>query len=163
MDPTAVPRSIAKVQYAAVRLPLTVLEERVVARHRGEGAFVRLGFELFLGSLDRFAGWLLADERISRRGQALMRQTGHPAKGSAPGTKPPVRPDHGHIQPAVAAANPGQAGEQDQEMGAAIAADQDQQDKQRVRRETSGPVTTGKERATAGEAQARPVPRGTRR
>jgi len=80
MDPTAVPRSIAKVQYAAVRLPLTVLEERVVARHRGEGAFVRLGFELFLGSLDRFAGWLLADEQISRRGQALMRRTGRPAK-----------------------------------------------------------------------------------
>jgi hypothetical protein len=66
MDPTAVPRSIAKVKYAAVRLPLTVLEERVVARHRGGGAFVRLGFELSLGSLDRFAGWLLADEHISR-------------------------------------------------------------------------------------------------
>ena len=156
MDPTAVPRSIAKVQYAAVRLPLTVLEERVVARHRGEGAFVRLRFELFLGSLDRFAGWLLADEHISRRGQALMRQTGHPAKGSAPGTKPPVRPAHdGHIQPAWPAGTR-QAGEQDQEMGAAIAADQDQQDKHRVRGETGGPVTTGKQRATAGDAQARP-------
>ena len=31
MDPAAVPRSIAKLQYAAVRLPFTVLEERVVA------------------------------------------------------------------------------------------------------------------------------------
>ena len=40
MDPAAVPRSIAKLQYAAVRLPFTVLEERVVARHRGDGAFV---------------------------------------------------------------------------------------------------------------------------
>ena len=161
MDPTAVPRSIAKVQYAAVRLPLTVLEERVVARHRGEGAFVRLRFGLFLGSLDRFAGWLLADEHISRRGQALMRQTGHPAKGSAPGTKPPVRQAHdGHIQPAWPAGTR-QAGEQDQEMGAAIAADQNQQDNHRVRGETSGQVTTGKERATAGDAQA--WRRGTRR
>ncbi len=41
MDPAAVPRSIAKLQYAAVRLPFTLLEERVVARHRGDGAFVR--------------------------------------------------------------------------------------------------------------------------
>jgi hypothetical protein len=156
MDPTAVPRSIARLQYAAVRLPFTVLEERVVARHRGEGAFVRLGFELFLGSLDRFAGWLLADEQISRRGQALMRQTGRPAKGAAHGTKAPVRPAHdGHIRPAWPAGTR-QAGDQDQEMGGIIAADKDQEDKHRVRCETGGRVTTGKERATAGHAQARP-------
>jgi Carbohydrate-binding module 48 (Isoamylase N-terminal domain) len=156
MDPTAVPRSIAKLQYAAVRLPFTVLEERVVARHRGEGAFVRLGFELCLGSLDRFAGWLLADEQISRRGQALMRQTGHPAKGAAHGTKAQVRPAHdGHIRPAWPD-DTRQAGDQDQEVGGIIAADKDQEDKHRVRGETGGPVTTGKERATAGDAQARP-------
>jgi hypothetical protein len=132
MDPTAAPRSIAKLQYAAVSLPFTVLEERVVARHRGEGAFVRLGIELFLGSLDRFAGWLLADEQISRRGQALMRQTGHPAKGAAPGTKAPARPAHdGHIRPAWPAGTR-QAGEQDQEMGGIIAADHDQEDMHRL-------------------------------
>jgi hypothetical protein len=116
----------------------------------GRGRVRSSGLRAFLGSLDRFAGWLVADEHISRRGQALMRQTGHPATGSAPGTKPPVRPAHdGHIQPAWPAGTR-QAGEQDQEMGAAIAADQGQQDKHRVRCETSGQVTTGKERATAG-------------
>jgi hypothetical protein len=73
MDPTALPRSIARLQYAAVRLPFAVLDEWVVASPWGQGA---QGFGLFLGSLDRFAGYLLADEQISRRGQALMRRTG---------------------------------------------------------------------------------------
>ena len=91
MDPIAVSRSIAKLQYAAVRLPLTVVEERVVASQWGEGAPVRLGFELSLGWLDRFAGWLLDDEQISRRGQALLQRTGRPAKAGAPETKAPVR------------------------------------------------------------------------
>lgn len=91
MDPIAIPRSIARLQYAAVRLPFTILDERVVASHWGKGASVRLGFELCLGSLDRFAGWLLADEQISRRGQALMRRIGQPAKAGAPETTAPVR------------------------------------------------------------------------
>ncbi len=86
MDTTAIPRSIVRLQYAAVRLPFTVVDERVVARHWGEGAFVRRGLERSLGSLDRFAGWLLADEQISRRGQALLRRTGHLAEVGAPET-----------------------------------------------------------------------------
>ena len=106
MDPIALPRSIAKLQYAAVRLPFTVLEQRVVARHRGEGAFVRLGFELWLGSLDRFAGWLLADEQISRRGQALLQRTGHPAKAGAPETKALVPARDSRILPAWPAGAP---------------------------------------------------------
>jgi hypothetical protein len=84
MDPTAIPRSIARLQYVAVRLPFTVVDERVVARHWSEGAFVRQGLERSLGLLDRFAGWLLADEQISQRGQALLQRTGHPAKADAP-------------------------------------------------------------------------------
>jgi hypothetical protein len=85
-----------------------------------------------------------------------MRQTGHPAKGAASGTKAPVRSAHdGHIWSARPA-DTRQAGEQDQEMGGTIAADQDQEDKHRVRGETGERVTTGKERATAGDAQARP-------
>jgi len=156
MDVIAVPRGVAKLQYVAVRLPFTVLEQRLVARRRGEGAFVRRGFELWLGSLDRFAGWLLADEQISWRGQELTRRTGHPAEGGAPGTKEPVRPVHaGHLRPAWPVGT-GQAGEQDRGMGGTIAADQDQEDGHQVRGQTGGRVITGKERATAGDAQARP-------
>jgi hypothetical protein len=71
MNPTALPNSMARLQYAAVRLPFTFLDEHVVARCWDQDAFVRLSFERFLGSLDQVAGWLLADDGISRRGQAL--------------------------------------------------------------------------------------------
>src|SRR5512142_340151 len=60
----AVPRNLAKLSYAAARLPLTVLDERVVARYWGQRAPVRVGFERWLGSLDVLAGRLLADEDI---------------------------------------------------------------------------------------------------
>ena len=52
----AVPRSIVKLQYAAARLPLTLLEDHVVARYCGQDALVRVGFERWLGSLDLLAG-----------------------------------------------------------------------------------------------------------
>jgi hypothetical protein len=58
---------MAKVEYRAMRLPLAFLQERVMARHWDEEAFFRLTFERFLGSLDEFAGWLLADDAISER------------------------------------------------------------------------------------------------
>jgi hypothetical protein len=78
MDPTG-PRDVAKQQYANVRRSLTDFEERVVARYWDEDAPARMSFERLLGSLDRFAGWLLDDAEISRRGQDLMRQARYPA------------------------------------------------------------------------------------
>lgn len=154
MDPIAVPRSIAKLQYAAVRLPLTVFDERV-ARYRGQGAIVRRGFGLFLGSLDRFAGWLLADEQISGRGQALIWQTGHPASAGPDETAAPVQPARdGQLLVAWPASTP-QAGEQDQETGDKIAAYEKQEDKQQLACEAGGTVTTGEERSAAEDAQAR--------
>ena len=84
MDPAAVPRSMARLQYTFVRLPLTLLDEGIIARYWGQNALVRRGLERYLGSLDLFAGWLLADDEISRRGQALMRGTGYPARDGAP-------------------------------------------------------------------------------
>ena len=84
MDPAAVPRSMARLQYTVVRLPFTLLDEGIIARYWGQNAPVRRGLERYLGSLDLFAGWLLADDEISRRGQALMRGTGHPARDGAP-------------------------------------------------------------------------------
>ena len=129
MNLTAIPRSIARLEYAAVRLPFTVVQERVVASQWGEGASVRLGFEFSLGWLDRFAGWLLADEQISRRGQALLQRTRHPAKAGAPGTKVPVQPAR-DLRNLPAGAR--QAGGQDQDMAAEIAADQGREDKRRA-------------------------------
>jgi hypothetical protein len=93
MDPTAAACSRAKKQYATVRQSLTVFEERVVARYWGEDALVRASFGRFLGSLDWFAGRLLADDEISRRGQDLMRRAGDQAGAREAGTGDKVAGD----------------------------------------------------------------------
>ena len=82
MGLTTIPRRIAKLEYSAVRLPFTLLDQRVVARHLDDQALLRVGFERLLGSLDGFAGWLLGDDGISRRGHALRRRTEFLAKAS---------------------------------------------------------------------------------
>ena len=72
-------RTQAKQQYTTLRQSLNSFGERVVAHRWDEDTVVRSGFGYFLGSLDRLAGWVLADEEISRRGESLMRRTGQPA------------------------------------------------------------------------------------
>jgi hypothetical protein len=153
VDLTALPRSIARLQYAAARLPFTVLDDRVVASYWGEGASVRLGLELFLGSLDRFAGWLLADEQISRRGQALMRRTGHLAEAGALETTAPLRPARDLRGLPAWPADARQSGEQDRDMVGESPADQGQEDKRQLRCVAGG--RDGGKHATAGDAQAR--------
>jgi hypothetical protein len=66
-------RGMARLEYTAVRLPFTLLDERIVARYWHDQGLFRLGFQRFLGSIDELAGWLLADDDISTRGQALTR------------------------------------------------------------------------------------------
>lgn len=104
MDPTAEMRSLARQQYENVRRSLTALGERVAARYGDEEMPARASFDRFLGSLDRFAGWLLADEEISRRGQALMGQTRCPA---SPGEQDPREQDPREQDPARPAAAEG--------------------------------------------------------
>ena len=88
-------RSMAKLEYTAVRLPFTLLDERVVARHWHDQGLFRLGFQRFLGSIDELAGWLLVDDDISGRGQALTRRTWHLAVADEPGTGAQARPGRG--------------------------------------------------------------------
>jgi hypothetical protein len=79
-----VSRSIAKLEYTAVRLPFTLLDECVVARYWDDQGLVRLGLERFLGSADELFGWLLAEDGISGRGQALTRRAWHLATLASP-------------------------------------------------------------------------------
>jgi hypothetical protein len=112
MEPSSGQRNVAKEQYANVRRSLTVFEERVVARYWDEDTPARAGFGRLLGSLDRLAGWLLADDEISRRGQALMRQTEHPAiRGEAEpvGDIPDDQHDQVDTQQTPAEADAGEA------------------------------------------------------
>ena len=62
--------------YAAVRRPFAFFDDRLLARYWNENAILRSGFGRLLGSMDRFAGWLLADDTISRRGRDLLGRTG---------------------------------------------------------------------------------------
>jgi hypothetical protein len=80
MDAVTISRRIAKMEYMAIRRPFALFDDRLLARYWNEDAVVRSGFGRVLGSMDRFAGWLLADDAISQRGRDLRRRTG-PATG----------------------------------------------------------------------------------
>ena len=92
MNLFTISRSMAKLEYTAARLPFTLLDERIVARYWHDQGLFRLGFQRFLGSIDELVGWLLADDDISRRGQALTRRTWRLAVAGEPGTGPQARP-----------------------------------------------------------------------
>jgi hypothetical protein len=175
----AVPRSIARLQYAAARLPFALFDERVVARYWEPDAPVRVGLERWLGSLDLIAGRFLGDDEISRRGLALMRLTGDPAQaGSAmdaplqpassgqaqpdlqAGERPPEILPAGARPPEIlpAGARPPEilpAGGDAPEMSDRVAAYREQDNPQQVRQAAGGHVTTGNAPSAAGEAPIR--------
>jgi len=74
MDPVMISRRIATREYAAVRWPFAFVDDRLLGRIWNEDAIVRSGFGRLLGSMDRVAGWLLADDTISERGRELRRR-----------------------------------------------------------------------------------------
>ena len=152
----AVPRNIARLQYAAVRLPFTLLNEQVVARYWDQYAPVRVGFERWLGSLDLIAGRLLDDDEISRQGLTLMRLTGDrvPTDGFAmdapaePAGFGQVAPDlrvYDHVPEAIP------AGDRTPETPTQTAAYREQDDPQHIHRAAGGQASTGNAPPTAGE------------
>jgi len=74
MDVLTVPKTIASLEYTALRLPLTLVETQVVARLFGEESGVRLGFEKALGTVDMTVGRWIGDDRRATRGAALSRR-----------------------------------------------------------------------------------------
>ena len=101
-----VTRRIAKLQYAAVRLPFTLLDEAVVAHYWDRDATIRVGFERWLGSLDLLAGRLLGDDEISRRGQVLIGRSREPAQVGGNALDAPVQAVHpGQVPPDPQAAD----------------------------------------------------------
>ena len=96
MDLTTVPYMLTRLEYQAIRLPIAFLDECVFAHYWDEDAPPRSDLRHFLGSLDEFAGWLLADEEIARRGETLLRRTRAPGApgttgtGARPASEPPT-------------------------------------------------------------------------
>lgn len=74
MNVLTVPRTVAVLEYKALRLPATVVETQVVARFLDEESRVRLAYEKALGNVDSAVGKLLADDELTRRGTALSRR-----------------------------------------------------------------------------------------
>ena len=88
---TDVTRGIAKLHYATVRLPFTLLNQGVIARYWDRDATIRVGSERWLGSLDLLAGRFLAEDEISRRGQALTGRSREPAQADGTAVNAPVQ------------------------------------------------------------------------
>jgi hypothetical protein len=70
-----IPRTVIGAEYAALRLPLTVLETKVVGRYLEEESTFRLTFEKALGTVDATVGRALGDADLTRRGAALTRRS----------------------------------------------------------------------------------------
>jgi len=78
---TQLPRSILRLQYRAARIPLQLIEERVVARMNPK-APARLVYERSLGVLDATIGSALGDPRLKRRGAALAERSDELARAA---------------------------------------------------------------------------------
>jgi hypothetical protein len=68
------PFAVLRFQYRIARVPLQMIEERVVAR-MGSEAPVRLFYERSLGLLDSAVGNVLGDVRLAMRGSALVERS----------------------------------------------------------------------------------------
>lgn len=75
MNVLTLPRSVAAIEYKALRLPATLLQTQVVVRFLEEDSKLRLGFERALGALDEKAGSLLSNKALADRGRVLRRRS----------------------------------------------------------------------------------------
>lgn len=75
MNVLTLPRSVAALEYKALRLPATLLQTHVVVRFLDEDSKLRLGFEKALGSMDEKAGSLFANDDLADRGRVLRRRS----------------------------------------------------------------------------------------
>ncbi len=74
MNVLTVPRALVGLEYKAVRYPAQLFETKVIAARFTQDHPVRLGYERFLGKLDRTVGTLLADDLLTDRGRVLTRR-----------------------------------------------------------------------------------------
>ncbi|MCU1673617.1 MAG: putative translation initiation factor, family protein [Frankiales bacterium] len=75
MNVLTLPRTVAALEYKALRLPATLLQSQVVVRFLDDDSKLRLGFEKALGTLDEKAGSLLANDALTDRGRVLRRRS----------------------------------------------------------------------------------------
>jgi len=81
MSIMTIPRTILRFQYQFVRLPLQLIEERVVSRMDAE-APARLAYERSLGVLDATVGNALGDARLKRTGASMAKRSDELARAA---------------------------------------------------------------------------------
>lgn len=74
MNVLTIPRTLAGLEYKAVRYPAQLVETKIIAARLADDHPVRLSYERFLGTLDSTFGKLLADEALADRGRVLTRR-----------------------------------------------------------------------------------------
>jgi hypothetical protein len=74
MKVTTVPFAVLRFQYQLVRLPLQLIEDRVIVRLGAESP-ARLVYERSLGVLDATVGHVLGDPKLEKRGSALAERS----------------------------------------------------------------------------------------
>jgi hypothetical protein len=81
MSIATIPRSILRLQYQLVRIPLQLIEDRVVTRLDSE-APARLIYERSLGVLDATVGSALGDRKLKNQGASLAKRSDELARAS---------------------------------------------------------------------------------
>jgi hypothetical protein len=74
MKITTVPFAMLRFQYQVLRLPLQLIEDRMIVR-MGAEAPARLFYERSLGALDATVGHVLGDPKLEKRGSALAERS----------------------------------------------------------------------------------------
>lgn len=157
MNLLTLPRTVAAIEYKALRLPATLLQSQVVVRFLEEDSKLRLGFEKTLGSLDEKAGALLANESLAERGRVLRRRS--EILGKAVELEA-VADQRKQAAEAVLRAGTKQAEKtrtaalDGQRKGVATALQSEQEDKRRAEQQASAQVRAEQERIVA-QAQAK--------
>jgi hypothetical protein len=147
---TTIPRSAAKLPFLVARLPFGLVEDQVIARYLDDEAPARIGYERFLGSVDRMAGRLLNDDGITRRGQVLVRKTDFLAKAEELDAKAEARraeADEDLRTRKAAARRDLQDAQREKAEKVAEARADEQKDKERARREASARAEADEKRA----------------
>ena len=79
MDVTTLPRTVLRAEYAVIRRPIQLAQDRILSLFP-EGGQSRLGAERVIGQVDTFAGRLLRDAELTGRGEDLQAHAAATAK-----------------------------------------------------------------------------------
>ena len=161
MNVLTLPRSVAAIEYKALRLPATLLQTQVVVRFLEQDSKLRLGFEKALGTLDERAGSLLADSALADRGRVLRRRSeilGKAVELEAVADQRTAAAEATLREGRKKADKTRKQAEQAQRQGVQQALRTEKQEKQRIERQTAARAKAEKQRVEAqAEAKVKAV------